>query len=82
MYNGNFEVASLVYIYMYMYVQKRFSPVLISGQNVHFDFSMLKVTSVPGKGTHNHMSYNVHLQHFSELAIRGRMIIKIVFGIA
>jgi len=24
MYNGNFEVASLVYIYMYMYVQKRY----------------------------------------------------------
>ena len=26
MYNGNYEVASLVYIYMYMYVQKRYFP--------------------------------------------------------
>ena len=26
MYNGNYEVASLVYIYTYMYVQKRYFP--------------------------------------------------------
>jgi len=26
MYNGNYEVASLVYIYMYMYVQKQYFP--------------------------------------------------------
>jgi len=26
MYNGIYEVASLVYIYMYMYVQKRYFP--------------------------------------------------------
>ena len=30
MYNGNYEVASLVYIYMYMYVQKRYFPLCLA----------------------------------------------------
>jgi len=33
MYNGNYEVASLVYIYMYMYVQKRYFPLCQKQEN-------------------------------------------------
>ena len=55
MYNGNYEVASLVYIYMYMYVQKRYFPLCCQAE---YSEKMYRPRGGPRVTRNSHNSYN------------------------